>query len=123
MSARIQTRCRKCGKLHRNPDGFCGDGCRPKRTSKPHDPESRKARGYGKRWDRMSRWYLAQHPVCEACGQRASTETDHIVPRAVDPAGIFDPDNFQALCSECHKEKTRRERKGIQRRGQTSETN
>ena len=46
---------------------------------------------------------------CRACGRPAILECDHIQP--IDRGGKkWDPDNLQALCKRCHKEKTRIER-------------
>ena len=46
--------------------------------------------------------------TCQRCGAPA-TEADHIVPRSVAPHLELDVDNGQALCSPCHKIKTRAE--------------
>jgi 5-methylcytosine-specific restriction protein A len=48
-----------------------------------------------------------QH-TCRMCGEPA-TEADHIINRAVAPDLTLDVDNGQALCTSCHKIKTRRE--------------
>jgi len=46
--------------------------------------------------------------TCQHCGAPA-TEADHIINRAVAPHLDLDVDNGQALCSRCHKIKTRAE--------------
>lgn len=105
----------------------------------PHEPKRirmRKPRGtsvkslaegqYGRRWARMAKAYLREHPVCY-CGwwrywdgqriqqNRDSTAgtvapavlVDHI--RPINAGGeMWEPENWQALCLECHAAKTRR---------------
>ena len=65
-------------------------------------------------WNRLSRRYLLDHPVC-ACGcGRPATVTDHILPRAtfpeIDPR---DARNWQALARGCHSRKTGDEATGV----------
>ena len=61
-------------------------------------------RGYGGRWQRFHKWYLAKHPLCKHCGEVA-TEVDHIVPLAHGGAH-YSVSNSQALCRRCHRKKT-----------------
>ena len=61
------------------------------------------------RWRQRSLAYRRDHPLCERCQSRGRTriavEVDHIVPRW---RGGDDSDaNLQALCQDCHAEKTR----------------
>jgi 5-methylcytosine-specific restriction enzyme A len=69
------------------------------------------ARGYDARWQKISRLYRNQHPMCEQCerqGRETLAEcTDHITPFH----GVHDPlrllwSNLQSLCWECHSRKT-----------------
>lgn len=61
-------------------------------------------RFYGtRRWKRLRRVVLAEHPVCEHCGRAFAVDVDHV-----------DGDNrnnqrcnLQALCKECHGRKTK----------------
>ena len=48
---------------------------------------------------------------CRSCGRAGALEVDHIVPLEAggDPWAL---DNQQALCKECHADKTRSERGG-----------
>ncbi len=52
-----------------------------------------------------------ESPLCVACKEKgrvtAATEVDHIV--ALVNGGTDTPENRQALCSECHEAKTRRD--------------
>jgi len=67
-------------------------------------------RGYGARWQRLRRMYLAAHPICvdpEGVhpGQVIpSTDVDHVI--ALRDGGTSRDDNLQALCHACHSRKT-----------------
>ena len=65
-------------------------------------------RGYGARWQKLRKWYVARHPLCAHpdCGAIA-TEVDHIIPRA--KGGLDAEDNLQGLCKRHHSAKTSRE--------------
>ncbi len=66
-------------------------------------------RGYGRRWEKAARLFLAQHPIC-ACGcSRAAEVVDHVRPHRGDAALFWDAENWQALTRECHARKTRAE--------------
>jgi len=52
-------------------------------------------------WRKARDVYLRQYPICENCGVKESYVIHHIKP--VDEGGdIWDPNNWQALCRECH---------------------
>jgi len=85
------------------------------------------ARGYGKRWQRLARSFLAGHPICaDPFGLHGSrrvpgSQVDHIVPLA--NGGTNSDSNLQTLCARCHRRKTvlcdggfGRQRQPIQRR-------
>ena len=61
---------------------------------------------------RRAKWFRA-HPlccVCQAAGiARVADELDHIVPLA--RGGADDDSNYQSLCVECHRAKSKREAK------------
>ena len=67
-------------------------------------------RGYGRRWEKLARCYLAQHPLCvdpfgDHAGRVVPAEcVDHIVPRS--RGGTDDLPNLQSLCARCHSKKT-----------------
>lgn len=72
---------------------------------------SSSARGYGKRWGRYRRAFIARHPLCVMCQRNgrlvSATQVDHI--RAVTGPGdplFWDESNHQALCRSCHSRKT-----------------
>lgn len=69
-------------------------------------------RGYGHRWQRASKLFLAQHPLCVECkGQglvKAAACVDHITPHRGDQELFWDVSNWQPLCKRCHDQKTAR---------------
>jgi 5-methylcytosine-specific restriction protein A len=70
-------------------------------------------RGYGLRWRRARRAFLASHPLCAACQAQGrvvpATVIDHAVPHRGDPKLFWDESNWAALCKRCHDAKTARE--------------
>lgn len=68
------------------------------------------ARGYGWQWQKRSRFYLAEHPLCVDCEKEgrttAATEVDHIIPRCA--GGNDTRENLAGLCKSHHSQKTRR---------------
>lgn len=69
---------------------------------------TKQQRGYGGEWERISRLFRAQHPVCQVCENRVADDIDHILPFR----SLTDPlrtswNNLQALCRRCHHAKTR----------------
>jgi 5-methylcytosine-specific restriction protein A len=87
-----------------------GGYCQEHRGAVDEARGNRHARGYGNEWAKISRYYLAHHPVCADPYNRhvgevvASKHTDHIVPKAA--GGRDEWSNFQALCHSCHSYKT-----------------
>lgn len=71
--------------------------------------ESRQARGYGAKWDRLRKVilardnYLCQCPECLGGDKRltAAGEVDHIVPKA--KGGTDEESNLRAVNTDCHK--------------------
>ncbi len=65
------------------------------------------------RWQRRSRGYLRDNPLCVDCAElgvvEAATDVDHIVPHRGDPVLFWDRNNLQSLCHPCHSRKTARE--------------
>ena len=83
-----------------------------KRTLDRQRP-SAAARGYGARWRRARRAFLARHPLCARCAARGrlapATVVDHVTPHRGDPGLFWDERNWAALCKPCHDAKTTRE--------------
>lgn len=69
-------------------------------------------RGYGAKWQRFSKWYRREHPVC--CNDlgvhpgivKPTEVVDHFVPHRNDPALMYDLDNLRPRCKPCHDFKT-----------------
>lgn len=93
-----------CGALV-NGTRYC-----PKHQQDNHQYDQRRGssaqRGYGYRWQKASKAFLARNPLCRYCLREeritASTIVDHIVPHRGDPVLFWDESNWQALCSTCH---------------------
>ena len=68
-------------------------------------------RGYTWQWHKVSRRYLADHPLCVMCHPfiRVATVVDHIRPHHGDQGLFWDERNWQALCKAHHDAKTARE--------------
>lgn len=86
---------------------------RRKQKTKESRPSS-SARGYGYRWEKYSKQYRLQHPLCVHCLKRGITTAtecvDHIEPVSGPNDPLFwDPDNHQSLCNTCHGIKTQTE--------------
>ena len=69
-------------------------------------------RGYDARWQRASKAFLAEHPLCAACNAagliEAAEVVDHIVPHRGDKVLFWNISNWQALSKRCHDRKTAR---------------
>jgi 5-methylcytosine-specific restriction protein A len=74
----------------------------PRREQRPNA----NARGYGARWQKSSKAYLAAHPTCARCPEPA-TVVDHIIPHRGDMVKFWDAEgNWCPLCKRCHDRKT-----------------
>lgn len=74
-------------------------------------------RGYGSRWQKARKPFLAANPLCVIC-QKAGRITparivDHIIPHKGDQELFWDQSNWQALCKPCHDLKTITEDGGL----------
>jgi 5-methylcytosine-specific restriction enzyme A len=80
-------------------------------------------RGYNARWQRASKAFLVEHPLC-MCGEcdngkrriRPATVVDHIRPHRGNFELFWNASNWQALAKVCHDKKTARE-SGLARQG------
>lgn len=62
-------------------------------------------RGYGHRWRKESRKFLAMNPWCSLHGGGCTllaTVVDHIRPHRGDMRLFWDHSNWQGLCKHCH---------------------
>ena len=69
-------------------------------------------RGYGSRWAKVRKAFLAEHPRCERCGKPA-TDADHVVARG--EGGSDDFTNLRAFCHACHSSRTGTDQGGFSR--------
>ena len=94
-----------CPELVEAPQLYCGE-------HKPLHPDrpSASKRGYGSKWQRVSKAYLRKHPLCvkgRAEGKYVTaTVVDHIQAHRGDAVLMWNQDNWQALCKPCHDRKT-----------------
>ncbi len=77
-------------------------------------------RGYGYRWQKVSKAFLRAHPLCQCpdCQEgklrlKPSEVVDHIIPHKGDMSLFWDPSNWQAMAKECHDRKTATEDGGF----------
>ena len=84
--------------------------CEAHKSLHPEATRSAGKRGYGSRWQRVSKNYLKAHPLCAACQKEGryvkATVVDHIKPHRGDQTLFWDVENLQPLCKPCHDKKT-----------------
>ena len=81
---------------------------------------TRWAKLYGRRWRKLRRQFLTEHPLCVMCEDEgrvtAAVEVDHIEKHNGDPVLFYDVFNLQGLCKFHHRTvKAEIERSGIVR--------
>lgn len=63
-------------------------------------------RGYTYAWQKASKAFLRERPLCAFCDREgrvtAATLVDHIEPHRGDMALFWDRSNWQPLCTPCH---------------------
>jgi 5-methylcytosine-specific restriction protein A len=77
-----------------------------------HATESNTARGYGSQWRKLRASVMRRDKcLCQPCLKAGSVtparECDHITPKS--KGGTDDMANLQAICSQCHSDKTQQE--------------
>lgn len=94
--------------------GYCDDHAskRSNWNARPRRTGSTTERGYGHAWRKLRESILKRDGyLCVKCRVEGrlieATDVDHIKAKA--HGGTDDPDNLQALCAPCHREKTARE--------------
>ncbi len=99
-----------CPRLVPSGEKYCEEH-RPLHLEEVNRP-SAYSRGYGRRWQRESKAFLREHPLCALCMLKdppkytKATVVDHIIPHRCDQRLFWDKTNWQALCKECHDRKT-----------------
>ena len=61
-------------------------------------------------WSWYRQEFLEQYPICVECGLEKSTDVDHVIALSLG-GDMWDPGNHQALCLQCHKQKTAEDRR------------
>ena len=98
------------GTLARSVTTRAAIGAAMTKQSWDHGGKSRHERGYGTAWDKLRETILERDKhLCQPCirkgnGPRVARQVDHIKPKA--KGGTDAPDNLQAICGPCHRDKT-----------------
>ena len=75
-------------------------------------------RGYGYDWQKLSRSFRKENPLCWRCLELGKTKPSehvhHIVPITVDRTRRMDRTNLAALCSKCHEIVEREAAQGLE---------
>lgn len=103
--------CRHCRSAHRNDNGYCDKHqslvvAGWERTRKGRTTTER---GYGWKWQQLRKRILKRDEyLCQTCLRRGryerGTEVDHILAKSQGGADVAA--NLEAICYECHTEKT-----------------
>lgn len=68
---------------------------------------TKRERGYGGVWEKLSLMKRADCPVCQVCNNAAATQVDHIIPfEGEDDPLRLEWTNLQSICQQCHSWKT-----------------
>ena len=109
-----------CGAL--THERYCHDHKRQVQQKQDQQRGTAHQRGYTSKWRKVSKAYLAKHPLCE-CDEcqagklrlRQATVVDHIIPHKGDMTLFWDRSNWMAMAKQCHDKKTAREDGGFGR--------
>ena len=122
MAAKRPCRWPGCGRACHG--GYCdrhADAARQEQAEKDQARGTSAQRGYGYKWQKASKAYLAAHPLCVHCKERdvvtPATVVDHIIPHRGDMTLFWDRSNWQSLCKTHHDIKTATEDGGFGRKG------
>lgn len=109
MTKLAMSPCRRCRKAHGNRNGYCDvHQSLAIVWNKSRTNKSAERNGSTRAWRTLRRSVLLRDRyTCRVCGALGVNEVDHIKAKAL--GGTDDPDNLQAICCDCHKEKTVRE--------------
>jgi 5-methylcytosine-specific restriction endonuclease McrA len=72
-----------------------------------HPRPSAATRGYSRDWTKLRDRYIAEHPDCASCGEKAVV-VDHVQSIREHPELRLDVRNLRSLCFQCHHEKSMR---------------
>lgn len=115
MAQKAQHECYYPGCHVLTRDRYCDKHKRPEDKRRP----SAAKRGYGSKWDKARKAFLAAHPTCQCAECVASGHplqadvVDHIIPHRGNSKLFWDTRNWQAMNHVCHNRKTARENGGF----------
>lgn len=118
MPIKPLTSCRHIGCPELVSNGYCD---KHKRDTRNYDKYRGSAteRGYNTRWQKSRIIFLRNNPLCVKCMSDGKLTTanvaDHIKPHKGDYDLMWDVNNWQALCKQCHDTKTATEDGGFGR--------
>lgn len=122
MPQRPRTPCNypRCPRLVNPGERYCLEHKRQEQRRYDEQRGTAAQRGYTYRWNKYSRWFRRQNPLCAICereGRVAPSEhVDHIKPvNGPDDPNFWEPGNHWALCHSCHSRKTAKEDGGFGR--------
>jgi 5-methylcytosine-specific restriction protein A len=106
-----------CPALVTYPDRYCPWHKKEAAQQKDEGRLTATQRGYGARWHKASRLFLALSPLCVECFKKgrevAATVVDHKIPHKGNMDLFWDENNWQSLCTPCHNRKTVKEDGGF----------
>lgn len=117
--------CKNPGcRLLTSSGAYCTDHAKLKQKQVEARRESSAKRGYGYRWQQVSKGFLRAHPLCQCpdCLEgvkqlKPATVVDHIIPHRGDMNLFWNRNNWQAMAKECHDRKTAKEDGGFRGMG------
>lgn len=102
---------------------YCESHKKQKQKQVDAERGSSSQRGYGYRWQKVSKAFLAAHPLCQCpeCKEGElqlfpSQVVDHIIPHGGDMKLFWDSSNWQAMYKPHHDKKTAKEDGGFRGR-------
>lgn len=111
-----------CAELVTDRSGFCSAHVKVQRQASDERRGTAHERGYGRRWQKASKAYLAKHPLCQCpdCDEGrkrllAASVVDHDVPHKGDMRLFWDSTNWRSMAKACHDAKTARQDGGFGR--------
>lgn len=115
--------CKHSGcRLLTTQGAYCDEHASQQKKLADSQRASSNERGYGYKWQKVSKAFLAKHPICECDTCKASgvllpsQVVDHIIPHRGDMNLFWDRNNWQAMNKVCHDRKTAKEDGGFRGR-------
>lgn len=106
VNQRAKKPCREPSCSELTKEAYCS-----KHKRSPNYGRSSTKMGYNYKWQKMSKRFLAMHPLCVECN-RLATLVDHRVPHKGNEKLFWDMSNWQPMCTSCHNRKTATEDMG-----------